>query len=234
MEDVTRMMPSPYNTVRKSCAAAGGAARTRVVALLENWILVAALSLDTLFACIAYGAQKIRIPFRSAAVIAAVGMFFLQFSILLRHFSGYLFPERVVRYLGFAVLIAMGMASLFQSLLKALFQQDRTIRFSVSEISFVLNICIDETKADLDRSKLLSVRESFLLALALSADSLLTGFSISAGPALFLLLSIFSFFMGLSAVLLGTAAGNKMTHGGRNLSWLSGLLLIVIAFMKIL
>ena len=201
---------------------------------MENWFLVAALSLDTLFACIAYGVKSIRIPFRSAVVIALTGMLFLQLSILIRCFCGYWLPVPVVRYLGFTVLIVMGMASLFQSLLKAIFRQNRTIRFSVSQISFALNICIDETRADLDCSKLLSVREAFVLALALSADSLLTGFSISADAVLFLLLSAFSFLMGLAAVMLGTAAGHRMTGSEKNLSWLSGLLLIVIAFMKIL
>ena len=201
---------------------------------MENWILVAALSLDTLFACVAYGAQKIRIPFRSAIVIAAVGMLLLQVSLLVRAFTDYLFPERIIRSVSFAVLIAMGMLSLFQSLLKAIFHQNKTIRFCFSELSFVLNICIDETKADSDSSKLLSVREAVPLALALSADSLLTGFSITADSILFILLSLFSFCMGLAAVTLGTAAGNKITRRSCNLSWVSGLFLIVIAFLKIL
>lgn len=202
---------------------------------MENWILVAALSLDTLFACLAYGIKKIKIPASSAAVMAAVGTGFLALSILLREFTGYLFPEILIRSLGFAVLIVMGMLNLFQSLLKALFHRDKTFRFNISDLSFVLNVCLDETKADVDESKRLSVREAFLLALTLSADSLLTGFSITAAPLLFLLLCLFSFCMGLAAVLVGTLAGRRMCQNRScNFSWLSGLLLIIIAFMKIL
>ena len=203
--------------------------------VMENWILVAALSLDTLFACVAYGIKKIRIPFLSAVVMAAVGTGFLLLSILLRGLTGRLFPEQLIRYLGFAVLIVMGMINIFQSLLKSLLRRDKTIRFSVSEYSFVLKICLDETEADIDDSKQLSLREAFLLALTLSADSLLTGFSITAAPLCFALLGLFSFGMGLLAVLIGTAAGRRVSENSCcNLSWVSGLLLIVIAFLKIL
>ena len=202
---------------------------------MENWILVAALSLDTLFACVAYGMKKIRVPFLSAVVMAAVGTCFLALSVTLRGVTGRFFPEQLIRYIGFAVLIVMGMINIFQSLLKGLLRRDKTIRFNVSEYSFVLKICLDETEADIDASKQLSPREAFLLALALSADSLLTGFSIKVTPACFAMLGLFSFGMGLLAVLIGIAAGRRVSaKSGCNLSWLSGLLLIVIAFMKIL
>lgn len=202
---------------------------------MENWLLTAVLSLDTLFACMAYGIQKIKIPFRSALVMAAVGTCFLQISILARNFIGYLFPEEVIRYLGFAVLIIMGMLNIFQSLLKNIFRRDKTFRLHISDFNFVLNICIDETKADLDRSKKLSVKEAFLLALTLSADSLLTGFSITADAVTFGLLSLFSFCLGVLAVLAGTKIGVRLCRGKeRNLSWLSGMILIGIAFFKIL
>ncbi len=196
---------------------------------------MAALSLDTLFACVAYGVKKIRIPFLSAAVIAAVGTGFLVMSVLLRELTGRIFPEQLIRYIGFAVLIVMGMINLFQSLLKSLLRRDKTIRFNVSEYSFVLKICLDETEADIDDSKQLSPREACLLALTLSADSLLTGFSIQVAPFSFAMLGLFSFVMGLFAVLIGTAAGRRVSENSCcNLSWLSGLLLIVIAFMKIM
>lgn len=202
---------------------------------MENWILVAALSLDTLFACMAYGVKKIKIPFLSAAVIAAVGMVLLETSVLLRQVTGLLFPPHIIRYFGFAVLIVMGMLNLFQSLLKYLSGKDRAFTFNIADFSLVLHVCIDETQADLDASKTLSVREAFFLALTLSADSLLTGYSISVPFFPALLLGLFSFGMGLLAVLVGTTAGRRLCKGkGCNLSWLSGLLLIVIAFMKII
>ncbi len=200
---------------------------------MENWLLVTALSLDTLFACIAYGIKRIRIPILSAVIMAAVGSGCLLLSILLRGLCGSLLPKALIRYIGFAVLIAMGMLSLFQSLLKGLLRQDKTISFRLSELSFVLQICIDETEADRDASKRLSGREAFLLALTLSADSLLTGFSVYTTPLSCGLLGLFSFALGIVAVLIGVAIGRHATGNGCNLSWLSGILLLAIAFFKI-
>ena len=112
--------------------------------------------------------------------------------------------------------------------------QGKTIRCNISGLNFVLNICIDETKADEDCSKRLSVREAFLLASALSVDSLLSGFSIQGNTADLIGLGIYSLAMGLLAIYSGMFLGKRMSLCGFNLSWLSGIILIFIAFLKIL
>lgn len=209
-----------------------------VLSDMENWLLVTVLSLDTLFACMTYGIKKIKIPFISAAAIAVVGSGCLMISILTRCFADYLLvnstAENLIKYIGFAVLIMMGMVNIFQSLLKRIFQREKTIRFNISELNFVLNICIDETKADVDCSKKLSVWEACLLAATLSVDSLLSGFSIQGNISELAGLGLYSLLMGLLAVYGGIFLGKRMSRCGYNLSWLSGLILILIAFFKII
>ena len=209
-----------------------------VLSDMENWLLVTVLSLDTLFACMTYGIKKIKIPFLSAAVIAVVGSGCLIISILTRSFTDYLLmnstAEKLIKYIGFAVLIIMGMVNVFQSLLKMIFYQGKTIRFNISELNFVLNICIDETKADVDCSKRLSVWEAFLLASTLSVDSLLSGFSIQGSVADLIGLGTYSLAMGFLAIYSGMFLGKRMSLCGFNLSWLSGIILILIAFLKII
>ncbi|MDD6236200.1 MAG: manganese efflux pump [Clostridiales bacterium] len=205
---------------------------------MENWLLVTVLSFDTLFACMTYGMKRIKIPFFSAAAIAVVGAGCLMISILTRSFTDYLLTdstaENLIKYIGFAVLIIMGTVNLFQSLLKRLVHQEKTIRFNVSELNFVLKICMDETKADVDCSKRLSVWEACLLAATLSVDSLLSGFSIQGNMADCVGLGIYSLVMGFLAVYSGIFLGKRISRCGYHLSWLSGIILILIAFFKMI
>lgn len=203
---------------------------------MENWLLVTVLSLDTLFVCLTYGMKKIKIPFLSALTIAGIGTGCFTTSVLLGNLISSLLischAEELLKKIGFTVLLIMGVVNLLQSLLKRMFRQSKSFHFNISELNFVLNICIDETKADLDCSQNLSVREAILLASALSADSLLGGFSVQGNPATLLCLSVYSLIMGLMAIYLGMLLGKRMSQCGFNLSWLSGVILILIAFWK--
>ena len=83
-----------------------------------DFLLVFALSLDTFFACIACGADDIRIPFRSSLVMAAVGSLCLSLSLLFRGLLESFFPVDWIRYVSFALLFIMGVAALFQAGIK--------------------------------------------------------------------------------------------------------------------
>lgn len=99
----------------------------------------------------------------------------------------------------------------------------------------MLLVYADETRADWDHSKTLSPREALLLAIPLSADSLVTGLSIAPSPLKIAALLLFSFFLGCAASGAGAVAGRRAAAASRrDLSWLSGVLLLLIAFAKVL
>jgi len=200
-----------------------------------NISLIITLSLDLLFACMAYGFKNIRIPAASKAVIVLVSTAFLAFSMTLGGILSYLLPEHLLKPVGFAVLFLMGLLSLFESMIKQVLKRHRsskTIRLKYSDIAFVVDIYIDKTKADADHSQTLSPREAFFLALPLSIDSLFTGLSISANTPEVLLLLLLSAISGYLAAALGARIGQKSSLH-KDYTWLSGLILIALAFGKL-
>ncbi len=84
-----------------------------------DFLLVFALSLDTFFAAVACGADKIRIPFRSSLVMASVGTGCLALSLLLRGLLEQVLPYDWIRLAGFVLLFLLGITALFQAGIKA-------------------------------------------------------------------------------------------------------------------
>ncbi|MBQ7140492.1 MAG: manganese efflux pump, partial [Bacilli bacterium] len=97
----------------------------------------------------------------------------------------------------------------------------------------LINIYLDETKADFNDSKNLNYVEAFNLSLILSFDSLLGGLSIGISYNYILYIIILSFIINLSFLKLGLYIGKKITLININTSYISGLILIIISFFKI-
>ena len=103
------------------------------------------------------------------------------------------------------------------------------------DFQFILQVYADEIKADFDNSKCLNVKESFYLALALSLDSLAVGFGSSLCSINYIEVLILCFVIGMFCVSLGVFLGRKFAQKIHfELSWLSGLLLIILAIIRVL
>lgn len=98
----------------------------------------------------------------------------------------------------------------------------------------MVNIYIDETKADKDMSKILDSKEAIYLAIALSLDSITIGFGSGLSSMNYLNVLFFSFFMGFTSIFSGLTIGKKLSNEIKfNLSWISGILLIILAFLRL-
>ena len=91
---------------------------------------------------------------------------------------------------------------------------------------------LDETKADCDSSKTLSSKEAVTLALALSADSLASGFGAGLGGANIIRIALISLAVGLASIVAGSFFGQKAACKKPRLSWLSGAILIILGLFK--
>lgn len=177
--------------------------------MIADVVLVVLLSADTFFACLALCAGGVALPALSAAVLSGVGTLFLSLSLLLGSLLHRFLPAALFRYGGAAVLALLGLRCLRPDEGRAL-------------------------QADRDGSRTLSAGEALLLALPLSADSLLTGLCLSPGRAALLL--PLSLLCGLSAALAGRAMGRRLASreaapGGQRLA---GALLLTLAAAKAL
>ncbi len=180
--------------------------------LFEILILVTALSVDAFAAGFVYGVSKIKVPFLSVTIVTGISGLILAASLLAGNLVSSLLPGNVTGYFSFLLLFVLGLTKLF----------DRS-RHDEAET------------ADKNKDAVLSPTEALTLGAALSIDSLAAG--IGAGIPVSCIFAAFvsSLFVGALAILLGSFLGGLISSRCRsNLCWVSGVLLILLAFMKLL
>lgn len=207
--------------------------------MIESLLLVLSICIDAFVASIAYGTNKIKIPFISVIIISLVGSVILGVSLFLGGFILEFLPGKIPIILSFCILMLIGIYRLFEGLFKNYIQKraksDKPFTVVITGMKIVLQIYADETKADFDNSKTLAPKEAFYLALALSFDSLAVGFGSSLAGGNYLMATILCLIVGIAAILLGGFIGKKIVQKSNiNLSWLSGLILMILAFIKLL
>ena len=127
---------------------------------------------------------------------------------------------------------------LFEVLIKKYFKKfslhKKPLTFKAFDMNFALNVYIDEKSADFDKSKAISLKESVYLSLALSLDSLAVGIGISFMQINYVLLIVLCFILGVLSFKFGILLGKTLVSKREiNLSWLSGLILLLISFTKL-
>ncbi len=203
-------------------------------------LLVLAVVLDGFTACFAYGVNRIKIPLLSAALISLMGTGMLMLSLGAADWIGSYISFRACKVVSFSVLFLVGFCNLFQNSVKAVLQKaadnSKKMSFRWSGISFMLSICLDETKADADCSKVLSAKEALALGTALSIDSLATGFGSGLVGQNYLMIAILALSMHMVAIFLGHFLGEKAGANVKTLQldWLGGAIIIVLAFLRLL
>lgn len=204
--------------------------------MLSAVLLIIAISIDAFAVSITYGIKKIKIPFVSAMIISLTGTGFLLLSLFLAKLVTNYIDKSICTILSIILLMTIGFTDLFQSSIKSYLRKHKgqaNVSFSVFNISFAVDIFLDETKADRDNSKTLSAKEAIMLAIALSVDSLATGFSAGLSITNILAQIVMCFFAGIIFCLAGRAIGEKIQAKSRiDLSWLSGVILIILAISK--
>lgn len=209
---------------------------------MSSVLLVLAVVLDGFTACFAYGVNRIKIPLLSAVLISLIGTGMLMLSLRAADWVGDYIPPNTCKVLSFSVLFLIGLCNLFQNSVKAVLQKasdnSKKMSFRWSGISFMLSVCLDETKADADCSKVLSAKEALALGAALSIDSLATGFGSGLIGQNYLLILVLALCMHMAAILLGHFLGEKFSKGAGakhlQLEWLGGAILMVLAFIRLI
>ena len=174
--------------------------------MLQSLLLVFSLCLDTFVASIAYGTDKIKIPFYSSIIINLVCSSFLGIALFLGDLLNNFMPINVATYLSFFLLLGLGIYRVFEVFCKKYIKKF---------------------------SKLLSAKEAFYLAIALSLDSLAVGFGSGLGYVNYAQVIILCFLVGIVCLRVGSQLGRHFANIiNVNLSWLSGVLLIILAFIR--
>lgn len=207
--------------------------------MVQSLILVLSLCIDTFVTSIVYSSNKIKIPVVSGLIIDTICSLFLAISLFFGYLIKDFIPINIASTISFLLLLILGVYRLFEAffknLIKKYYDKGSPLTFKIFEFKFILQIYADEIKADLDESKILSPKEAFFLAVALSLDSLTVGFGCSLGTVNYLATVLLSFLVGALLLVLGGYVGRKISKNSNlNLSWLSGVFLIILAFIRII
>lgn len=199
-------------------------------------LLVLATCCDSLLMSMAYGVDDIHIPKKSIVVIASCGTFFLGISLLLGGFITRILPSFTTSYISFTILLVLGIVNLFQGQVKHYVRKHKRepIVIRIKEISFVIDIFLDEKQADADHSKTISMKEAMYLGIALSIDSLASGLAYGIGDADIRIVLLLSFSIGIIVIIVGSYIGKHVSSFLQfDISWISGVILIVLAFLRL-
>ena len=199
--------------------------------MLSACLLAVAVCVDTFFAAMGCSMSGITIPKRCALLISAIGSLFLGMSLTAAQLLETFLPPALCRYGGAAVLCIIGGIQIMKQALTALFRR-RKPHIRRTFLGLVIDICFDETLADADHSKTLSLREAGTFAAALSLDSLASGLGAGIPRAWILPCLAMTFALGFALTLTGAALGSRCHN--RPLQWLGGAMLLVLALCRIL
>jgi len=209
-----------------------------LITILEAIILTSALSMDAFVASFAYGSNKIKIPMLSVQIINTICSTMLGISLIIGTLIKQYIPDWLTAIVCFIILFVLGIIKLLDSIIKSVIRRynnfNKEIEFSAFNLKFILNLYANPEEADIDSSRTISSKEATSLAIALSLDGLVVGFGTVLGNMNGIVVFIASLVTGIIAIMLGGYIGNKIA--GKlpfNLSWLSGILLIVLAFLKL-
>lgn len=207
--------------------------------MLESLLLVLSLCVDALVASFAYGTNKIKIPVISSIILTSVSTICLMISISLGSLIHGLINETLAHIICFIILFLLGFLRIFEGLLKSYLNKKslstHNIEVTLFNFKLVLNVYADVTLADLDHSKSLNTKEALYLGTALSLDSLIVGFGAALAPISFLEVTLFSIVFNFLAIAVGAFIGSKCAEKlDIDLSWISGIILIILALLKVL
>lgn len=198
-------------------------------------LFLTAVSLDSLTAGFSYGTDNVHIKLPAFLPLAFVPALFITAAQRLGSLVGSLLPDGILPCLSFFLLFLIGIAKLSESLLRLLSQKRPSLMGNwgckIKQLNIVFTVYLSPEEANRTELQFLNVKEALLLSLALSLDSILVGmaFCFTALPPLLLFLSA-----ALCNLLLfagGYSLGRLLSRLLRfDLSWLSGLCLLLLAF----
>ena len=147
--------------------------------------------------------------------------------------------ERFALHIAFALLFFIGISKLMDSITKSVIRKhaklDKSFKFSLFNLKFILSMYADPETADIDTNGILSAKESVALAFTLSLDGMAVDFGASMASINPWAVILASLVINFAALISGRLLGNKMADKlPFEVSWVSGLILIGLAVWKLL
>ncbi|MCC0652363.1 MULTISPECIES: sporulation membrane protein YtaF [unclassified Clostridioides] len=206
--------------------------------MIESILLVTSLCIDAFVTSFGYGVNKVKVPLYSNMIISVVSSAILAISLFAGTIARDFLPQNITMLICFLILFLLGSSRLVESFFKSYFKKksihSKDYNFNMLDLKLNFNVSVEPDTLDTNKSKILKPAEAFTLALALSLDGLAIGFGSGLVGVNYIQVILFSLISNILAVSFGCLLGNVFVKNiNLNLSWLSGLILLIIGFMKI-
>lgn len=193
-----------------------------------------AVTLDSLTAGLTYGTRRVHIKAISYIILICVPALFITAANQIGSLLACLLPPGALPWISFTLLLVLGMSKLAESLIRYLAGKypslSRNWGCKIKQINIIFTIYLSPEDANQEDLQTLSAKEALLLSLALSLDSILVGMAFTAEPVSWVLLFFLAVLFNLFFFLLGYFLGHFLCHLFHvDLSWLSGLFLLLLA-----
>lgn len=202
-------------------------------------LFMLAVSIDSLSAGFAYGTSRVRIKAAALLLLVLIPSVCITLMTKAGSLLFSLVPAAFFSILSFIILFILGCAKLLESLIRHLSgKYSDTVgnwACKIKQVNIIFTIYFSPEDANKQDIQILSAKEAFFLSLALSLDSILASMAfscqVSSMPLFFLLAVLFHFLLFMSGFLLGMLVSKKFSI---DLSWLSGLFLLLLAVLTLL
>ena len=217
---------------------------------LNSFFLAISSSVDSLGIGITYGLKKTKISYIANIILFSISIIITTFSMCFGNCISNFFSNNITNIIGNLIIILMGFFMTIQALKKndlddcndknlnfdENVNNEKIYSFFIKFLGITIQIIRNPTNSDFDHSKKIDCKEAFFLAIALSLDSFCIGIgSTIAGisSSLFpLLISTFQLLFLKFGYIIGSKLNNTKIFPDNTWSVLSGILLIIIGFVK--
>ena len=202
-------------------------------------LFLTAVSIDSLTAGLTYGTQRVCIKLPAYLILVCVPAAFIAAANRVGFYIFLFLPKTILPILSCVLLALIGFSKLSESLIRLLARRHPSLTRNwgckIKQIHIVFTVYLSPEDANREDVQILSPKEALLLSLALSLDSVLVGMAYTTGPiplaALFLLAALFN----LLLFSVGYGFGHLISSALHvDLSWLSGLFLLLLALQALL
>lgn len=206
--------------------------------MFESILLVLLLCIDSFVVSFGYGTNNIKLPFKSIAIITTVCSFILGISLFLGVIISNILSPSSTAIICFSILFIIGSLRLFESVLK-IYLRKKSINsskytFNIFDVKFHIDMSVAKECLDNKKTRIVETKEAFSIAIACSLDSMAIGFGAALVGVNYLQVIILSLIFNSFILFFASFLGRKINEKANlNLSWISGLLLIILAFMKL-
>ena len=199
-----------------------------------------AVSNDGLVAGMSYGINKIKLPVVPLLIISSASGLAVSVSMLLGKGMAVIIPAGIAGRVGALFIILVALYFLMQACRSrletlAVGKEEPILAFNIKPMGVIVQILKEPSKADIDSSWEISLREAFFLGLALAMDALGAGIGVAmAGFNILytaLAVAVLKFILINTGIILGKAV--KTEAFKKIFVWVPGIILLSIGIIEI-